>query len=142
MPDKYRKMMSPFFYAAVLLSGSYLGTSHAGEANDAVTQGRLRYFQSCVICHGEDAKGTGIMAEMLKVKSADLTVLTRNNNGEFPFERVYETIDGRDMPQAHGVRDMPVWGKIWEEETSCSPADTFVRGRILEIILYLRSIQE
>lgn len=141
MAENRRSMIRPFFYLA-LFTGMCPGSPMAGESTDAVTQGRLRYFQSCVICHGEDAKGTGIMAEMLKVKSADLTGLTRNNNGEFPFERVYETIDGRDMPQAHGIREMPVWGKIWEEETRCAPADTFVRGRILEIIIYLRSIQE
>ena len=141
MTDRYWALPKQALYIAILI-GVYSGNVMALDSSDAEKQGRHRYFQSCVICHGEDAKGTGMMAKMLNVKSADLTTLTRNNGGEFPFERIYEKIDGRDMPQAHGMREMPVWGKIWEDDTQCSPADTFVRGRILEIIIYLRSIQE
>ena len=141
MAATYLMVPKRALYITVVL-GVFSGNSMATDSIDAEKQGRHRYFQSCVICHGEDAKGTGMMAKILKVKSADLTTLSQNNGGKFPFERIYEKIDGRDMPQAHGMREMPVWGKIWEEETQCSPADTFVRGRILEIIIYLRSIQE
>jgi hypothetical protein len=98
MVDTYWTLPKQVLYIAMLL-GVYSGNAMAIDSTDAEKQGRHRYFQSCVICHGEDAKGTGMMAKMLKVKSADLTTLSRNNGGKFPFERIYEKIDGRDMPR-------------------------------------------
>jgi hypothetical protein len=38
---------------------------------------------------------------------ADLTVLAKNNNGAFPYNRVYEMIDGRNSTiSSHGTREM------------------------------------
>jgi hypothetical protein len=41
-----------------------------------------------------------------KVAPTDLTVLTKKNNGVFPFDSVYEIIDGRKTVIAHGTRDI------------------------------------
>jgi hypothetical protein len=90
-----------------------------------------------------------------------LTVLTNKNNGVFPFEAVYEVIDGRKEVAAHGTREMPIWGRRYMEEAlidRLSPealkslfpgwssytfdADVVVRTRILSLIDYLSRIQE
>src|ERR1035441_8811208 len=42
------------------------------------------YRQFCAVCHGPDGKGNGPAASALKVKVADLTQLSRQNNGKFP----------------------------------------------------------
>jgi len=104
--------------------------------------GRQRYIESCAACHGEDAKGAGLLASMLTAKPADLTQLSKNNGGTFPFGQVYNTIDGRSKHRAHGSHEMPVWGQLWQQEGPYERAETFVRGRILELIVYLRSIQQ
>ena len=90
---------------------------------------------------GADAKGGGPFATLLNKKPSDLTTLSQRNEGEFPFNRVYETIDGRTMPGAHGTEQMPIWGGQWKSSASLGN-ETGVRGQILETILYLRSIQQ
>ena len=72
--------------------------------------GKAEYQSSCASCHGVDGKGTGPVADALKTKPADLTMIAKHNNGVFPFGRIYEIIDGRLEVKSHGVRDMPVWG--------------------------------
>ena len=72
--------------------------------------GKIEFLSSCGACHGSDAKGKGPIADQLKVTPADLTQLAKKNGGVFPSNAVYEKIDGRQEVQAHGRRDMPVWG--------------------------------
>jgi hypothetical protein len=37
--------------------------------------------------------------------------LAQENQGVFPYRRVYEIIDGTSQVAGHGTRDMPVWGE-------------------------------
>ncbi len=103
--------------------------------------GKIRFNESCAVCHGLDARGKGPFAKMLTTQPPDLTVLSKNNGGTFPFDRVFDSIDGRDMISgAHGSKEMPIWGGEWKG-SSVAP-ETVLRGRILEMIIYLRSIQQ
>ena len=52
------------------------------------------------------------MKDELKSRVADLTVLAETSNGVFPFDRVYQIIDGRQEVKVHGPRDMPVSGTM------------------------------
>jgi mono/diheme cytochrome c family protein len=107
-----------------------------------VNAGYHTYVAKCAICHGDDGKGDGPYAPMLTTRPADLTVLSKNNNGEFPFWEAYETISGSELLPAHGNRHMPIWGEELSEEAAGMDKATFVRGRILGIIAYLQHIQE
>jgi mono/diheme cytochrome c family protein len=100
-----------------------------GRAEDAVP-GKMEYLSSCAACHGENGKGNGVLASVLKVPPADLTTLSRRNDGHFPLAAVTEIIDGRTLIAAHGTRDMPIWG-----------FDVKVRNRIPAIVDYLTHIQ-
>jgi mono/diheme cytochrome c family protein len=100
-----------------------------GRAEDAVP-GKMEYLSSCAACHGEDGKGNGILASVLKVPPADLTTLSRRNDGHFPLAAVTEIIDGRTLIAAHGTREMPIWG-----------FDVRSRNRIPAIVDYLTRIQ-
>ena len=78
----------------------------------------------------------------------DLTVLSQNNKGIFPFDRVYQIIDGRKEVKAHGSREMPVWGLYFNLQTSVffenyPPSDTqsSIRSRILALTEYLYRLQ-
>jgi mono/diheme cytochrome c family protein len=92
----------------------------------------------CASCHGLDAKGHGPAAVALKAKPADLTVLARNNGGQFPSSRVRSTITGEEVLASHGSREMPIWGPIFHQ----IEADVD-RGyvRLDNLVKYLESIQ-
>ena len=93
----------------------------------------------CAACHGLDAKGAGPLASALKTKVADLTVLTKNNGGQFPSARVRKTITGDDVLASHGSRDMPIWGPIFHQIES---DQDFGNVRLQNLVKYLESIQQ
>ncbi|RWM23065.1 c-type cytochrome [Mesorhizobium sp.] len=82
----------------------------SAAAAQQMSNGEQEYLNSCAVCHGVDGKGDGPLADALRKRPADLTTLTSRNGGEFPYWRVYATIDGRGMIPEHGEREMPVWG--------------------------------
>ena len=125
-------------------------------AAEVLDPGKAEYHSSCASCHGIDGKGNGPVGADLKVPPSDLTVLARKNNGVFPFNSVYETIDGRKSVIAHGTRDMPIWGDRYAPEPTEGliprpsenilslfyDPEAIVRMRILAVIDYLNRIQE
>ena len=94
-------------------------------------------------------KGDGPYAGIIDTKVPDMTMLQKNNNGVFPFDRVYQTIDGRMEVKAHGTRDMPIWGNEYNEKAAAYYSDYlrdysatgFVRGRILALVNHIYSLQ-
>ena len=131
--------------------------SPANAQEQEIDIGQHEYLGKCAICHGTSGKGDGSYAAMLKQKVPDLTNIRKNNNGIFPFNRIYNVIDGREMVAAHGTRDMPIWGREYTIEapaqvgsfgTSSGPFGispayrSFVRGRILALIGYLDTLQD
>jgi mono/diheme cytochrome c family protein len=100
--------------------------------------GKMEYQSSCAACHGIDAKGNGPVSKGLKTRPPDLTVLAKNNRGMFPYNTVYEMIDGRNsMIASHGTPEMPIWGYRF------GPPQAFrFKNRILAVIDYLNRIQE
>ncbi|RWM11931.1 MAG: cytochrome c [Mesorhizobium sp.] len=89
---------------------SFAALTLSAAAAQQMSNGEQEYLNSCAVCHGVDGKGDGPLADALRKRPADLTTLTSRNGGEFPYWRVYATIDGRGMIPEHGEREMPVWG--------------------------------
>lgn len=58
---------------------------------------------SCAVCHDITGKGDGAYAGPLEKRVPDTTLLAKANGSVFPFQRVYEAIDG--------TREMPIWGQ-------------------------------
>ncbi|RMF60092.1 MAG: hypothetical protein D6746_07330 [Bacteroidetes bacterium] len=77
---------------------------------------------------------------MLKVPPPDLTRLAERY-GTYPVDLVYKTIDGREMVQGHGTREMPVWGNIWTDQDGGADAETRINRQISELVEYLRTLQ-
>jgi len=119
-----------------------LGEMQEADLHPAVAAGRERFVDACAFCHGLSGKGQGMAAGMLEHSPPDLTQLRKNNGGRLPLRRLYDMIDGREALPAHGERDMPVWGAIWQRNVPEQYAEYYVRGRILELLLYLDAIQE
>ena len=127
--------------AQVGLGALLLASSHAALASeqDVIESGYRQFSSRCVVCHGLEGKGDGVLAPHLKEQPTDLSQLSKKNGGTFPFWTVYRKIDGRDIVSAHGPDDMPVWGTDEQYEGS---SGLLVMGQILQIVFYLQSIQE
>jgi len=120
------------------------------------TIGSDEYRSSCISCHGVGGKGDGPVAKFLTPKPADLTTIAQRNGGQypdikagaFPFLFVYQVIDGRAVVASHGDRAMPVWGNRYLVDLPENPGaypgeyEKVVRGRILELVYYIQSIQQ
>ena len=80
--------------AFVMIASGIIVMNSAARAQDN-DPGKSEFTSSCATCHGVDGEGKGPLSSQLKVPPADLTVLAKKNNGVFPFEAVYEIIDGQ-----------------------------------------------
>ncbi len=119
------------------------GRSVAQE-KEVIAAGQLGYQQYCATCHGAEGKGNGPMTSILTVKPVDLTQLSKNHGGQFPFWPTYLVIDGRAPTpiKGHGTPEMPVWGKQFQMEEAGAAGSAQTRGKILQLVYYLQSIQE
>lgn len=125
--------------AAGMCVALFAANAPADQAVEAA--GKVRFMENCAVCHGPDGKGGGPFTTLLKSPPSDLTMLSKGAGGDFPFNRVYDAIDGRSsLKGAHGSKEMPIWGGEWKG--SSVAAETALRGQILEMIIYLRSIQQ
>jgi len=144
-------------YVKWLILASFAIVFAGGVQADDRDVGKAEFQSSCASCHGADGKGKGPISGQLKVPPADLTVLTKNNNGVFPTATVYETIYGSKIIAAHGTREMPIWGERFNPITNLPHAvdppydaldparalrEVIVRTRILAVIDYLNRIQQ
>ncbi|MBV9561244.1 MAG: cytochrome c [Bradyrhizobium sp.] len=140
----------------LMIAGLTAGFAAAARAED-VDIGKSEFLSSCASCHGPDGKGRGPLSEQLKVPPSDLTMLTKSNDGVFPTNAVYETIDGSKTIPAHGTREMPIWGErfdpiinlphavdppYWKMAGPEQSPEVVVRRRILAVIDYLGRIQQ
>jgi mono/diheme cytochrome c family protein len=101
--------------------------------------GKGMFMEYCAACHGTDAKGNGPAAPALKKAPADLTQLSAHNGGKYPDVRVSRFIEGVDTVQAHGTRDMPIWGDVFKSLNRDTAATTM---RVSNLTEYVRSIQK
>ncbi len=140
----------------LMTAGLAAAIAGAAQAQD-VDVGKSEFQSSCASCHGADGKGNGPLREQLKVPPPDLTILARNNNGEFPAAALYQTIDGSKAVPAHGNREMPIWGErfnpiislphsvdpsYWKLAGPEQSPEVVVRKRISAVVDYLGRIQQ
>lgn len=105
------------------------------------------FKQYCASCHGVDGTGDGPVAQSLRTKPADLTVLSKNNGGVFPEQEVHDFIDGTKTVAAHGSQQMPVWGYAFRPGAlvgSFKPglSREEINTKIDLLVDYLKSIQK
>lgn len=118
-------------------------------ANDALSAGEIEFQQLCTPCHGMTGVGNGPVARALIKKPTNVRLLTRNNGGVFPEQKVRDFIDGRKTTAAHGSREMPIWGAAFQAQQpgvvvslSHPPlSEEQVKQRIDQLVAYIRSIQ-
>ena len=143
-------------FSAVVITGCAILFSFASvNALDTKTQlklGEMEYLSSCAACHGASAKGDGPVAAAFTIKPSDLTMISKDFSGTFPEDHIYNVIDGRQMINPHGDKNMPVWGDRYASKVHKAAdriafplneqdAQALVYGRIISLVGYLESIQ-
>lgn len=126
----------------VLTSAVFALTAKGNPEPDriAISVGRGTYRTYCATCHGDGGLGDGPVAQYLKVKPTNLTRIAEKNGGEFPFEDVVKSMDGREQVAGHGSADMPIWGDAFGK-TLGNEGESAVRTRIEQVAHYVWSIQ-
>jgi mono/diheme cytochrome c family protein len=95
------------------------------------------FVEYCAACHGKDGRGVGPAALALKQAPTDLTHLSKMNSGKYPALRVNSAIIGDANVQAHGSKDMPVWGTVFRQMGSESEAHM----RTANLVAYIEKMQ-
>lgn len=130
---------------ALALSAAFALPAAAQDDPTEFEAGRAEYLAACAACHGENADGNGPIAQMLKTPVPGLRNLAADNEGKFPLLDTFMIVDGRTGVRAHG-NPMPVFGNRYKAEVGATLGDygsePAVRGRVLELVYYLQSIQD
>lgn len=142
----YSKLKTTFILvvAKCMLCVLLVGVSaNASDKNLTEVVGKKEFVTYCASCHGSDGKGNGPVVNFLKQKPVDLTQLSKNNEGKFPFERIYGVFDGTYVLTEHGTSEMPIWGyRFIREAQAADQPSVAAKAKALDIILYIQVIQE
>ncbi len=133
----------------IIVPVSLLSLAFAADSTTAVKRipvrgteaisGRDLFREYCAVCHGNAGQGNGPAAAALKTPPSDLTTISQRNGGAFPAIKIQRLIAGEvDEPLAHGSKDMPVWGNIFQH-MSANPDLGAVR--IYNLLKYVEQLQ-
>lgn len=133
--------------AAVILAAGVMAGSPARADGDTQVIGADEFRAHCAACHGLTGLGDGPVGDLLKTRPPNLAAIAERNGGKFPFQRVYEIIDGRAEIAAHGTRDMPAWGNRYSKDPRPMTPDQEAQAndqaqqRILSLVYYIGTLQ-
>jgi len=101
--------------------------------------GSEMYSVYCAVCHGATGTGNGPAASAFAKPPTNLTMLAKNNNGNYPDRHVDAVLRFGTSVPAHGNIQMPVWSTLFR---SLNSGDSDVRiQRVHNLVEYIRSIQ-
>jgi mono/diheme cytochrome c family protein len=129
----------PWWWSVVLVLAVGAGCTRTPVSSDPA--GEVLYARFCASCHGGGGRGDGPLAGQLSTAPSDLTMLARRPEG-FDEGGLMAVIDGRRAVAAHGPREMPGWGVVFERELGeqlHTQYTVLLRARTL--VDYLRTIQ-
>lgn len=135
---KSHKRVAPALYLTLVL---LLAVAVFASPDYSLAQtGKIDFQNYCAQCHGSNGKG----GKEVDIEGPDLTQLSRKNGGQFPFQEVYEVVDGRKKAAAHKrLLDMPLWGVYFQPQgLSDHASEAKVKARITDLVSYVQSLQE
>lgn len=102
--------------------------------------GKVLFNEQCASCHGSDVVAADkSITDTLELMPPDLTRISKRRGvRDFPVAEIARIIDGRILAKAHGPREMPVWGMVYEEG---GMDEGQIKGKKGELIAYLMSLQ-
>lgn len=93
----------------------------------------------CALCHGPDGRGVGVVTEGENTrKAADLTQITKRNNGNFPFSKVAQIIWQGGAVAEHKSKLMPSWGAFYGEQVD----PIFAKAMVFDLTQYVETLQD
>lgn len=132
----------PIIIAMRLMTTISLAALFTGCASQQTAPSGVQTFMThCASCHGPIGQGDGPVAASLRGALPDLRGLSQRNTGDFPHDRVAAFIDGRELPAAHGSREMPVWGTVFDATARLLEDAQTAEPRIAAILTYLEELQ-
>lgn len=142
MSIRYLGVLAGAAFALMLQS---IAAPSAGAQESTI--GKWTFADRCAVCHGVGGQGDGPMADHFTPKPSNLTSLASQNDGVYPFGRVYQVIDGRNRTAGHGTSEMPIWGSHFKVEALPTAQilgvneEEIVQGRILGLVYYIQTLQ-
>ena len=143
-----RQVALPILTALLLAAPTTLEAQDTSEHSGFLAaKGRPAFRSFCASCHGPKADGRGNVAQYLTVKPADLTQISKRNDGKFPRQLINQVIAGPEKIKGHGSREMPIWGDVFQSrlasDTSRDEApEERAQRKIRELVAFLESIQQ
>jgi mono/diheme cytochrome c family protein len=136
----------PLFAASFV--GIVLGIGFAQQSNltipagkTSANDGKQMFGSYCAPCHGMDGRGHGPVAGALIEKPSDLTLLSKINRGNYPAVHVISVLQAGSRVEAHGTKDMPVWGPILGTLDHSSENRSLQTLRVSNLADYIQSLQ-
>ena len=111
---------------------------------EQLATGKADFNKHCAPCHGTNAKGHGPEVQVIPgIKPSDLTRISINNGGVFPYQEVADTIDGRKGIPSHKRFDMPFWGVNFQQEGKefTPESEAQAKVRIAAVVAYIETLQ-
>ena len=102
--------------------------------------GSLLFRSYCASCHGATARGDGPLADQLRSRPPDLTLIAHHDGGTFDEEKVRRIIDGRTPVKGHGGPDMPVWHDLFRVAEGGYGEEQVAR-RVQSLVEHLAAVQ-
>jgi mono/diheme cytochrome c family protein len=106
----------------------------------AASSGQRLYVSYCASCHGIDGRGNGPASTALRTAPTDLTLLSKNNRGSFPAERVFSMARGDYVIASHGSKEMPIWGPAFLARSGRTATE--VEQNIRNLVRYIELLQQ
>jgi mono/diheme cytochrome c family protein len=101
--------------------------------------GKQMYETYCAGCHGANAGGKAPAAAALVPRPTDLTLLSKQNGGRFPKDRVRYRLTDLDLYSERRANDMPCWGPALKSLQQNHPE--LVGLRVQNLMAYLETMQ-
>jgi mono/diheme cytochrome c family protein len=106
------------------------------------SSGKQMYTDYCAPCHGREGKGNGPAAPAMKTAPTNLAQLAKNNGGKYPATHVAAVLTFGAETSAHGSKDMPVWGQLFQSlNWTSSTKEVEAKQRINGLNRYIESLQ-
>jgi mono/diheme cytochrome c family protein len=106
--------------------------------------GGVVFSNLCAACHGPGGQGDGRAAGALNRDVPNLTNLSAENDGVFPYARVKNAIIGKTRVAEHGAVDMPSWEEQFSNVRPSGSAlirKAYAHERIHLLTEYIQSLQ-
>lgn len=139
-------LAATFWLTAVI--GALAFAQNAGQAAHPtaaeVAAGKKEFNEYCAQCHGANGKGNGPESDIVPgMTPPDLTKLAAQNGGKFPFQKTFDSIDGRQGIPSHKRFDMPFWGVSFQESGKefTRESEAKAKARIDAVVAYIETIQ-